>query len=67
MNYLPIIFPILTLIAVIATAEIQVNPSYNSDDMSTEEEADYGCGSDETYRDTPTAKELNDIFFPNNQ
>ncbi len=66
MKYFPLVFAILSLIAVIATAEIRINPSYDFVDMSPEE-SDYGCGSDESYRDTPTASELNDIFFPNNQ
>jgi len=58
--YLPLIFPIITLIAVIATSEITVQgkPIIDEPDYETPE-----CFGDECYRDTPTADELNSIMF----
>ena len=65
--YLPLIFPLVALIAVILTSEITVNNEPISDVIynQIDDDPDYEtpeCIQDECFRDTPTADELNSII-----
>ena len=65
--YLPLIFPLVALIAVILTSEVTVNNEpiseviYNQIDDDPDYETPDGI-QDECFRDTPTADELNSII-----
>jgi len=66
--YLPLIFPLVALIAVILTSEITVNNEPISDVIydHIDDDPDYEtpeCLHDECFRDTPTAVELNSIII----
>ncbi len=66
--YLPLIFPLVALIAVILTSEITVNNEPISDVIynQIDDDPDYEtpeCLHDECFRDTPTAVELNSIII----
>ena len=66
--YLPLIFPLVALIAVILTSEITVNNKPISDVIynQIDDDPDYEtpeCLHDECFRDTPTAVELNSIII----
>ncbi len=56
-----ILFVILSTILLVELPKRQDSlPEFNEEDYSTPE-----CLHDECYRDTPSADELNDIFFSN--
>ncbi len=56
-----ILFVVLSTILLVELPKHQNSlPEFNEEDYSTPE-----CLHDECYRDTPSADELNDIFFSN--
>ena len=56
-----ILFVVLSTILLVELPKRQDSiPEFNEEDFSTPE-----CLHDECYRDTPSANELNDIFFSN--
>ena len=69
MRYLPTFFAIVVLCIMIANTKVTVNGEPLSDVLCEEimSEPDYEtpeCFGDDCYRDTSTADESNEIFFP---
>ena len=70
-HYLPLIFPIVALIAVLSTSKITVNNEPISDaiydivDEPDYETPDCAYDDDDCFRDTMNAEELNSIMIDN--